>query len=362
VRISIQPREFSQQPTSQKGSHPSGSACLCLKELQMNTIEVQTADFGFPGSIPVIGLEASDNHLIPAQKQYTFRRELFSEVSAFLEDPFGDALCLIGPEGSGKTSVVEQICSRLNWPVTQVEGREEQTFDKFVGKYIVQSIFPGDPPEMSWQDGPLTTAMKKGYVLLINEFNGIEPGENIGFNDVIEGRPLVISENGGEVVHPHPNFRLIVTGNMGADISRYAGTVMQSPAFIDRFRISVVDYMDPQDEVALLSSSYPELPEKLIMQIISFANHIRQAFQSESYDEKLSYPISTRTLLRWCRLIVRYLGKDDYIKYTFEHAYLRRYFQKEEVIAIHRMAKDIFGDKQWETSEDEVPKKAEPPF
>lgn len=61
--------------------------------------------------------------------------------------------------------------------------------------------------------GPLAVALREGHLLLLNEIDLMDPAELAGLNDVIEGHPLVIPQNGGEVIRPHPKFRVFATGN-----------------------------------------------------------------------------------------------------------------------------------------------------
>ncbi|MDV5469036.1 AAA family ATPase [Klebsiella pneumoniae] len=73
--------------------------------------------------------------------------------------------------------------------------------------------------------------MREGHLLLINEVDLADPAELAGLNDVLEGRPLVIAQNGGEIIKPHPMFRVVVTGNStgsGDASGLYQGVMMQN--------------------------------------------------------------------------------------------------------------------------------------
>ena len=67
---------------------------------------------------------------------------------------------------------------------------------------------------MTFQYGPLAKAMKYGHVLVLNEIDLADAGELAGLNDVLEGRPLVLADNAGEIIHPHPLFRVVATANI----------------------------------------------------------------------------------------------------------------------------------------------------
>src|SRR5690554_5804597 len=180
-------------------------------KFQVNTI------FGLPeipDRVQALGYADGDDPFIPIlDTNYVFRKEIVRDLLAFLNVPGGDALYITGPTGSGKTSVVTEAAARLNWPVQQItmSGRTEAS--DLVGHYVLSSQNPGEEPQMRFQYGALATAMREGQILLLNEVDLADPAELSALNDVLEGRPLVITANGGEIIKPHPMFRVIVTGN-----------------------------------------------------------------------------------------------------------------------------------------------------
>jgi cobaltochelatase CobS len=87
-----------------------------------------------------------------------------------------------------------------------------------------------------------------------------EPAELAGLNDILEGAPLVIAQNGGEVIRPHPKFRFIATGNStgtGDQTGLYQGVLQQNLAFLDRFRLLEVGYADTDTEETILARAAP---------------------------------------------------------------------------------------------------------
>lgn len=104
---------------------------------------------------------------------------------------------------------------------------------------------------MTFVYGPLALAVKHGHLLIINEMDLAEPAELAGLNDILEGAPLVIAQNGGEIIMPHTKFRFIATGNSagsGDQTGLYQGVLQQNLAFLDRFRIIEATYAEPSVE------------------------------------------------------------------------------------------------------------------
>lgn len=311
------------------------------KAFEMNSV---------PKEVTTLGYAPSSDPFIPSKDDnYIFRKELIREVTAFLKKPFGDALYVTGPTGSGKTSGITEIAARLSWPVQQITANGRMELADLVGHHALISPKPGEAPIMKFMYGPLATAMKHGQILLINEIDLADPAELSGLNDVLEGRPLVISQNGGEIIKPHPMFRVVVTGNStgsGDPTGRYQGVMMQNIAAMDRYRFIKVGYAEPATEMDILSRVAPTLNESIREGMVKTANEIRRLFMGESGDDgEIGVTMSTRTLVRWAKLSLQFRGAPNTLKYALEQALLTR-SSNEESEAILRISKDVFGE-QW---------------
>ena len=85
--------------------------------------------------------------------------------------------------------------------------------------------------------GPLALALRYGGLFLLNEIDLVTPEVVAGLNGILDGSPLCIAENGGELVRPHPLFRFAATANSnggGDKTGLYQGTQRQNAAFLDR--------------------------------------------------------------------------------------------------------------------------------
>lgn len=216
-----------------------------------------------------------------------------------------DPLYLYGPTGSGKTSLIKQLAARLNYPVLEVTGHARLEFADLCGHI---SLHNGT---MRYEYGPLSLAMRYGGLFLINEVDLFSPEVAVGLNGVLEGAPLCLPENGGEVIHPHEMFRIACTGNTnggGDDTGLYQGTGRMNLAWLDRFMLCEVNYPDAVVEKDLLVKLHPVLPEHIAVKMVDFANEIRKQFigASDAYTDTIEVTLSTRTLLRWADLTLRF--------------------------------------------------------
>ena len=103
-----------------------------------------------------------------------------------------------------------------------------------------------------------------GEILILNEIDLVAPGDLAALNDVLEGKPLTIVGNSGEVIYPHKSFRVVATANTkgyGDSEGFYSGARILNQAFLDRFRFMVVDYPQANVEKIMLMHNFENLEE-----------------------------------------------------------------------------------------------------
>ena len=167
----------------------------------------------------------------------------------------GEPLYISGPSGSGKTSTAMQFCARLGVPVVSVTARARMDRRELIGHWSVKG------GETVWIDGPALLAWKHGWVLLINEFSAAPADMWVSCNDILEGLPL---DNGatGELVHPHPMTRVIVTDNTRGHSSEiddgFFGRQIQDRSVIDRFWHLRMEGLTAEEEARLLGKTAPQ--------------------------------------------------------------------------------------------------------
>jgi cobaltochelatase CobS len=285
---------------------------------------------------------ADDKHpFIPPKKPYVFRKDQLRDVLAFLERPRGDGLYIVGPTGAGKSSIMRQTAARLNWPVQEVNCHRRLELTDLIGQFKLVN------GSMQFMYGPAAIAIQDGHILILNEVDFNEPGEIAGLNAVLDGAPLVIAENGGEVIRPHTKFRLVVTGNsagQGDQSGLYQGILQQNVAFLDRFRFMETGYMEDDEETQLLGTLIPDLPEEIRKRMVKVANEVRRLFVGDDKNPgTVSTPISTRGVQRWAYLALDFKSAPNALEYALERTVLLR-ASPEEREALVRIAKDVFGE------------------
>jgi cobaltochelatase CobS len=233
---------------------------------------------------------------------------------------------LIGHTGAGKTSLIEQVAARTQHGVLRANMNGQTTIGDFVGFWTVKG------GETLWVDGVLPTALREGLWLVVDEIDFAEPSILAVLTAVLEpnGR-LLLKEKGNELVAPHPSFRLFATANAVGAMSvyrhLYQGANLMNEAFLDRWRVYLMNYLSPEEEADVLMRTLGSRCTRPMAQTLAaIAADCRAAFARED----LASAFSTRRLLDWADLMLRSgdperaAGPAIYAKVSVEDAALIR--------------------------------------
>lgn len=302
----------------------------------------QTFGFG-PKNAEIAGYEKPNRFSPAVDIHYELRKDLIMDILAWWLVGSGEGLYLTGPSGSGKSSIIRQICGLLNLPLQHMVGHNRLEFPEMV---TTVHIVDGNTA-VSY--GPLARAMKFGHVFLLDEIDLIDPSTNAALNEIIQGRPLTINET-GEVINPHPLFKFIATGNTRGSndsLGVYQGTTGQNMAFMDRFWVVEVGYAKPEVELKILQKILPA-PQDVLEKMIEVANAVRAAFMGNSQDgAACEITFSTRTLVRWGKAAAYFkpLAKTGVnpMHYALDLALCNR-ATPETSKFVHEIVKRVFGE------------------
>ncbi len=158
----------------------------------------------------------------------------------------GRHLLLEGPVGVGKTTVALAVCAHLGRGVVRVDGDDRYSESKLTGWFDPPLVIAQGYTEETFFAGPLTTAMRDGLVLFVNELNRMPEGvQNVLLPALDEG--LLIVPRIGEV-RAAAGFQVVATQNP----VEYIATGHLSEALRDRFEHVGLHYQDEADEIAIV--------------------------------------------------------------------------------------------------------------
>lgn len=292
-------------------------------------------------------LEVGDKPLLPNEGRqiedpdYVWRPDLVRDMLVFWTLGVR-AMILVGPKGSGKTTLPEQWHVKLNKPMWTITGNKNFTVDELFGQFL-----PNKEGGMDWHDGPVLRAARAGGSVLINELNAIPPGVTVALNDIAQPGSAMTVPQTGETIFPAPGFRLFMT--MNPPDSLYVGRHQLDPSTLDRPYKVFVDFM-PEDEEKAHLRDVLEASGVDAVSAIDYADkmvQVAKAVRATSMDvskkaDAIPETMSTRVLRSWARYWVALQNQPSAVHRALERALT---FTSNSVVsaAIHGHVTTIFG-------------------
>ena len=265
-------------PTEETPAPVINAQVLQIEPLRQKKLLAEVGDL-----IPV-----KDAHYVP----FGFYRDLESIINSKVFYP----VFITGLTGNGKTTMVEQVCAKLKRECIRVNVSIETDEDDLVGG---RTLIDGN---ITFQEGPVLLAMRRGAVLLIDE---IDRGSNklMCIQGILEGKPF-FNKKTGDVINPAPGFTVIATANtkgQGSDSGKYIAAQILDEAFLERFPITVEqEYPTSKIERKIVINNMKAhncVDEDFADKLVKWAEVIRKTYMEEAIDEM----ISTRRLVHIVR-------------------------------------------------------------
>jgi midasin len=199
-------------------------------------------------------------------------------------------ILLEGPTSAGKTTLIEYVAARCGHKVVRINNHEHTDVQEYIGSFT-----PDSDGRLSFHDGILVSALRKGHWVILDELN-LAPSDVLeALNRLLDdNRELFIPET-NETVKPHRNFRLFATQNPSGS---YGGRKPLSRAFRNRFvEIQVNDI--PSDELVSLLTSRCGCPQSHATLLVTVMTSLRQMRSQDSVFLGSESFITPRDLLRW---------------------------------------------------------------
>jgi cobaltochelatase CobS subunit len=249
----------------------------------------ETFDF----NVPCWDWEHEHPHVPAVDPDYIFRPfELLRVLWALNTN---EKSWLYGHTGTGKSTLIEQVCARLNYPMLRVNFDSEISRLDLVGREVLRQEEGATVSEFI--EGILPMAMNGPYVICLDEIDYVRPDVAYVLQRGLEDKGLLLTEDGGRLVRPHSMFRIFATGNtqgQGDEYGMYAGARVQSMAFLDRFTNWIrVDYLTATEREKLIAAKVPTLDPDLRKTLVAYSTEHLAAFTGG----KVMLPLSPRGVL-----------------------------------------------------------------
>ena len=206
-----------------------------------------------------------------------------------------------GLHGSGKSTHIEQVAARLNWPCVRVNLDSHISRLDLLGKDAI--VIESNKQITKFQEGILPWAIQNPTALVFDEYDAGRPDVMFVIQRVleVEGKLTLLDQN--RVLTPNPFFRLFATANtvgLGDSTGLYHGTQQINQGQMDRWQIvSCLNYLTVELETKVILSKVPELNNKkglsVVKNMIELANLTREGFKNGD----ISNLMSPRTVISW---------------------------------------------------------------
>ncbi|PIR39231.1 MAG: cobaltochelatase subunit CobS [Alphaproteobacteria bacterium CG11_big_fil_rev_8_21_14_0_20_39_49] len=204
-----------------------------------------------------------------------------------------------GFHGTGKSSHIEQVAARLNWPCMRINLDGNISRIDLIGRDVI--IIEDGKQVTKFNDGIIPWSLKRPVALVFDEYDAARPDVMFVLQRLLEaeGKFTLLDKN--EVIRPHPYFRIFSTANtvgLGDVTGLYHGVQPINQGQMDRWNIvATLNYLSKAKELEILFAKAPNLKKdkKKADAMVTMADLTREGFKSGD----LSTVMSPRTVITW---------------------------------------------------------------
>ena len=205
---------------------------------------------------------------------------------------------LIGETGTGKTTLIRELAKEEDKTLVRISVNGSMGVEEILGKWLIEK------GSTKWQDGILTSAVRKGHWVVMDEINAALPEILFTLHSLLDDdRSITLAEKDNELIVPHADFRFFATMNPPEE---YAGTKDMNKALMSRFTaVLLVEVLGEIDEVKLLENKGAD--SITAIKLVTAARQMRELKKKDD----IFYFCSTRDLVQCTDLISGGLSLGD---------------------------------------------------
>ena len=253
--------------------------------------------FGIDSEMEVEAFSKKNEYVPEIDKSYKFDRDTtMAIISGFAHNK---RVLVQGYHGTGKSTHIEQVGAKLNWPTVRVNLDSHISRIDLIGKDAIKLVDGKQVTE--FQEGILPWALRNPVAIVFDEYDAGRADVMFVIQRVLEvdGKLTLLDQN--KVISPHPSFRLFATANtvgLGDTTGLYHGTQQINQGQMDRWSIvSTLNYLPHEDETAIVTAKNPGTDPDVISKMVTVAELTRNAFMNGD----ISTVMSPRTVIAWAQ-------------------------------------------------------------
>jgi cobaltochelatase CobS len=275
---------------------PAADRPTLLPDMKVSVRQV----FGIDSNLEVPAYAKPDEHVPDLDPDYIFDRDTTLAILAGFAR--NRRVMITGYHGTGKSTHIEQVAARLNWPCVRVNLDSHISRIDLVGKDAI--VLQDGKQITEFRDGILPWALQSNVALCFDEYDAGRPDVMFVIQRVLEvsGRLTLLDQS--RVIRPHPAFRLFATANtigLGDTSGLYHGTQQINQGQMDRWSIvATLNYLPHDREVEIVQAKVKSFQttkqgKEIIGKMVRVADLTRNAFIAGD----LSTVMSPRTVITW---------------------------------------------------------------
>ncbi|MBK8158569.1 MAG: cobaltochelatase subunit CobS [Rhodospirillaceae bacterium] len=255
--------------------------------------------FGLDSDLQVPAFSQRTELVPDVDESYRFDHDTTMAILAGFA--FNRRVMIQGYHGTGKSTHIEQVAARLNWPCIRVNLDSHISRIDLIGKDAI--VLKDGKQVTEYREGLLPWALQHPTALVFDEYDAGRPDVMFVIQRVleVEGKLTLLDQN--KVIRPHPAFRLFATANtvgLGDTTGLYHGTQQINQAQMDRWNIvATLNYLPHDDEVNIVIAKSPtydnEAGRKSVNAMVACAELTRAGF----INGDISTVMSPRTVITW---------------------------------------------------------------
>ena len=280
-------------------SSSSAAQAAPLHERMPDTTVSVREVFGIDSDMEVPAFSESEEHVPEVDETYRFDHDTTLAILAGFA--FNRRVMIQGYHGTGKSTHIEQVASRLNWPCVRVNLDSHISRIDLVGK---DAIVVRDGMQVTeFREGILPWALQNPVALVFDEYDAGRPDVMFVIQRILEvdGKMTLLDQN--KVLHAHPGFRIFSTANtvgLGDTTGLYHGTQQINQGQMDRWSlVATLNYLAHDEEVEIIVAKVPNFStdegRKLVGSMVAVADLTRAGFMAGD----ISTVMSPRTVINW---------------------------------------------------------------